>query len=391
MLVRKKIFHIARWYPDRNDDLGGVFVKNHVEAISQKNDCIVLYCSVDPKLKTKTTDIDFEVHNGVPTYRAYYKKKITGFSPLDKLLKLRLYFKLMSQIYKRACNEYGNPDINHVHVLLRTGIFANRILKKFGVPYIISEHWSIYLESKKEFFTGTRRLFTKKVIKNASAVTAVSKKLLNAIQNLGVENKYTVVPNTINETSFENKYYKPGKKKKLIHVSEFNDRDKNVSGLLEVINQISQLRSDFEFHLVGYGAAERKLKNYIEANEHLQKVVVFHGKVTGQALARLYGESDVFILFSNTETFACVIIESLCSGTPVISTDVGIAKEVIHAENGMIINPGDQQSLEAAIIKLLDEEISFDRDLVTQSFERKYGHKNISEVFDSIYSEVLSK
>lgn len=388
--MSKRIFHIAKWYPDRNDDLSGVFVQKHIEAINQINPSVVIYCAVDPNLKNKKAEITHRVINGVPTYKAYYKKDYTGFGPIDKFIKLRLYFYLMHRAFDMAKSEYGTPDLLHCHILLRTGLFAKKIKRRYKIPYVISEHWSVYLENKREYFSKTRAYFTKKVLRGASAITAVSKKLLTAIESLGVTNSYSVVPNVIDNSLFENRYYTSGPKKKFIHVSEFNNRDKNILGLLEVIHRISKERDDFEFHLVGYGAAEADVIDYITKHSLKDQTVHFHGKVVGAELAKLYGESDAFLLFSNTETFACVIIEALNSGTAVISTDVGVAKEVIDEKNGRVIDIGDQEAMYNILIDVLDGEIIFDRREVVNSIEQNYSPMEVSTMFDGIYNSVIN-
>lgn len=385
-----KVFHIAKWYPERNDSLSGVFVREHVKAVHEECECVAIYCATDPNLTGNKFEIDFSVEDGVPTYRGYYKKNITGISVIDKFLKVRLYFKTLKEAYRQAEKEYGAPDVLHVHVLLRTGLFAKKIARKKKIPFIISEHWSVYLPHKKHYFSRLRSFFTKRILKSASAITAVSEQLLNGIKSLGVNGNYHTVPNVIDPNKFSNTHYSEHDKIRLLHVSEFNEGDKNVLGILSALETVGQTTTNFEFHLVGYGAAEKRVLDRIKNSPVLKEIVQFHGKVTGPELSKRYGNSDAFVLFSHSETFACVIIEALSSGTAVISSDVGIAAEVITDNNGIIVAPGDEKALTKAMIDVINKEKKFNRIEVAQSFEQKYDPTSIGKQFHRIYQDVIS-
>ena len=42
-----KVLFFSEWYPNRNDEMLGLFVRKHVEAISLFNDVQVLYIQAD--------------------------------------------------------------------------------------------------------------------------------------------------------------------------------------------------------------------------------------------------------------------------------------------------------------------------------------------------------
>ncbi|MBI5709187.1 MAG: glycosyltransferase [Candidatus Eisenbacteria bacterium] len=68
--------------------------------------------------------------------------------------------------------------------------------------------------------------------------------------------------------------------------------------------------------------------------------------------------SDVAVLCSLpvVETFPVTLVESLASGTPVVSTDVGSIRDVVRAEEtGLLVPPGDAAALAAAIERLLGD------------------------------------
>ena len=65
--------------------------------------------------------------------------------------------------------------------------------------------------------------------------------------------------------------------------------------------------------------------------------IQFTGMLPYEEVARLMRNSDAFVLFSLYENMPCVVLEALCCGLPVITSDVGGLKEVINQENGVLV------------------------------------------------------
>lgn len=64
--------------------------------------------------------------------------------------------------------------------------------------------------------------------------------------------------------------------------------------------------------------------------------------------------SDVCVLSSSSEGFSNAILEYMAAGRPVVSTDVGGAREaVVHGETGYLVSVGDDQALADHVTSLL--------------------------------------
>ena len=64
--------------------------------------------------------------------------------------------------------------------------------------------------------------------------------------------------------------------------------------------------------------------------------------------------SDVCVLSSSSEGFSNSILEYMAAGRPVVSTDVGGAREaIVHGETGYLVPPGDDEGLAGHISSLL--------------------------------------
>lgn len=73
-------------------------------------------------------------------------------------------------------------------------------------------------------------------------------------------------------------------------------------------------------------------------------------------VAELLAVSDVCVLSSRAEGFSNSILEYMAARRPVVVTDVGGAREMVEdGETGYLVQAGDDQTMAARIISLLDE------------------------------------
>jgi glycosyltransferase involved in cell wall biosynthesis len=72
-------------------------------------------------------------------------------------------------------------------------------------------------------------------------------------------------------------------------------------------------------------------------------------------LVSYYKTCDVFLLTSNYEGYGRTLVEAAAAGCKIISSDVGIAKEILPKEN--IFEPNNKEQLKEKIIKAINGEI----------------------------------
>jgi glycosyltransferase involved in cell wall biosynthesis len=118
------------------------------------------------------------------------------------------------------------------------------------------------------------------------------------------------------------------------------------------------------------------------------EVVRFTGLKQGDDLTKAYEEADFTVLSSRYETFGTVIVESLASGTPVVSTRVGVAPEVINDQNGVLIPPEDTNALAEAIIRMLNSGNTYNREAIRNEIINRFTPEVISDKLLSIYSQI---
>lgn len=82
--------------------------------------------------------------------------------------------------------------------------------------------------------------------------------------------------------------------------------------------------------------------------------VRFSGALPEEGLARSYGEADLLVLPSRSETYGMVVTEALARGLPVVAADVGGVPEAMGygaggTRPGVLVPPGDAAALGDAL------------------------------------------
>jgi len=86
----------------------------------------------------------------------------------------------------------------------------------------------------------------------------------------------------------------------------------------------------------------------------LARRVVFTGH--REDLPRLLAALDVLVHCSDAEPFGRVLIEGMAARRPVVAFGDGAVPEiVVHGETGLLVEPGDERALAAAMIELLSD------------------------------------
>jgi glycosyltransferase involved in cell wall biosynthesis len=106
--------------------------------------------------------------------------------------------------------------------------------------------------------------------------------------------------------------------------------------------------------IVGAGPLRAQLEKQAEALGLLPSAVEFRGSVSD--VAPVYQEADICVLTSEYEGTPNVLLEAMASGLPVVATKVGGVPEIVRqGENGFMVEPGDEASLCAALVCLIND------------------------------------
>ncbi|MDY6836570.1 MAG: glycosyltransferase [Thermodesulfobacteriota bacterium] len=128
-------------------------------------------------------------------------------------------------------------------------------------------------------------------------------------------------------------------------------------GMIYLIEAVSDLvRSGTKgvmLDIVGDGSEGMTLRRKVD-DEGLSDHVVFRGYIPhGEALFRVYRQSDVLILPSLTEGCPQVLFEAMACGVAIVATRVGgIPFFIEDGGNGLLVNPASPGEIVSAILRL---------------------------------------
>lgn len=386
------VLYLPRWYPHRYDPMMGLFIERHGLSVAKHVDVSVLYVHADDELKGKSYEI-IQSDDGLFTIRIYFKKSKLKPAFLANLVNLYRFMVSHRKGFKLIRQERKKADLIHVHVLTRLGVIAliNKIFQK--TPYVITEHWTRYLPATDTYRGAIRKFLTRIVVKNASGVMPVTANLRDAMIDNGLTNdNYVVIPNVVNIEMFTPKYNRAvPATKKMVHLSCFTDKQKNISGILRVMQKLSEKRDDFELTFIGDGEDFDEMK-WISDNYGLtDKVVKFAGLKENDELAEMLSDADLMIMFSNFENLPVVILESYASGVPVVSTRVGGIHEHLNPDLGKLTQAGDEDEFLQTIDEVLNNLNGYSRKKIRTYAENHFSNEVIGNSLFKLYRKVTEK
>ena len=383
---RLKILFLPRWYPSKIDPMPGLFIERHAEVASHFADVAVL--AVIPSQDLSEIEIKKQEH--LFTLRYYFKLGQTGSLLVNKLINQYRWMIALLCGYMIVRKEMKGFDLLHVNVLTRLGVFALLIRYIENTPYVITEHWTRYLNGG--FKGKLRRAMTRLVVRKAKTVSTVTDNLWKAMQAYGMVNpNHLVLQNVVEDLYFAsvnitNQQERPSPRR-FIHISCFTDRSKNISGLLSVLARMNNSGIDFECMLVGEGEDLEMLKSYAVELGLKSPRVQFRGLLTGKALVEAMRSASFLVLFSNYENMPVIVNEAFAVGIPVIATNTGGISEQVKEWNGRLVEPRDEDALFSTMLSFIKQEHYFDAEKIKNYAELWTGSSAVENRLKELYAD----
>ncbi len=83
--------------------------------------------------------------------------------------------------------------------------------------------------------------------------------------------------------------------------------------------------------------------------------VRFAGDLDEEELETCYDAADLFVLATLRETYGMAVAEALARGLPVVSTRTGAIPAMVGTDAGIIVEPGDEAALAAALRRVMTD------------------------------------
>jgi glycosyltransferase involved in cell wall biosynthesis len=286
----------------------------------------------------------------------------------------------------------GDFHLIHNHTPYAMFYYGHKIARDLGLPLVGTFHtdpaavFGALMPTGSKLgkpATGLTWGYLTSLYNKCDLVIATSGWLEKELQRREITRPIQVVPNGVNTGNFNPKVdcrgfldrYKITEGKRIVlslgRLQYKKDPETFVRAALES-------KSDAIFIVAGKGGLEGRLKALAKNDDR----VVFTGYLPDELVPQAFAAADVFVLSSEMETQAVVLLQALASGTPCISTRVGMAEELL--DDQYIFPHGDYKALAKRIDELLGNE-GLRKRLAREGRKKAEGY-SVEEVADRLYS-----
>ena len=248
-------------------------------------------------------------------------------------------------------------DVIDAHFVYPDGAAAVLLGKWFGKPVVVSARGTD-IHTFPQY--RVPRMWIEWVLREAAALVAVSGSLAEHLKQLGAPgSKISVLRNGV-----DLKLFAAGDRAALR--KELNLRgplllsvghlvmDKGHQLVIEALRQLP----DSRLVIIGDGPMRGHLQA-LAAQLGVADRITWTGTIDQPTLVKYYGAADVTVLASKEEGMPNVLLESMACGTPVVSADVGGAREVVDTvESGILLEQRTAQAIVDAVRKLMARPLS---------------------------------
>lgn len=252
----------------------------------------------------------------------------------------------------RTLQQREDFDVIDAHFVYPDGAAAVLLAKWLGKPVVVSARGT-------DIHTFPRyrvpRMWILWVLREADALVSVSRALGERLGQLGaLRHKVSVLRNGVDLDLFA-----PGDPARLrAELKLTGPLLLSVGHLVPdkghhlVIAALADLPG-MQLAIVGEGPQRSELQR-LAAKMGVVERIAFVGNVPQSMLAKYYAAADITVLASRAEGMPNVLLESIACGTPVVSTNVDGAAEVVDADAaGLLVENRTEMDIAAAVRELM--------------------------------------
>jgi len=176
----------------------------------------------------------------------------------------------------------------------------------------------------------------------------------------------------------------------------FVGRIEPLKGIEQLIRAMAYLQNGQDARLVVIGGGELSQKEIgrlrkLSRELNIEDSVTFTGALKQDRMPYFYSAADVCVIPSYYESFGLVALESLACGTPVVATDIGDLKSIIHqGETGYVVADNAPHHLAEKIDLLLSRPVPDKSSALSiRASVSKFGWSNIARAIIGEFHAIL--
>jgi L-malate glycosyltransferase len=385
--VKKHILIIPSFYHTEDDPNVGMFFKEQSEALLSYNFKVGLLYPERRSLRKFSLGLLRKFHFQLRNYNEkglnVYRMHSWNLIPTKWYLGNLSWVKYCLILFEKYIKENGLPDLIHAHCSLWAGYTAYIIKQKYNIPYIITEHSSLFLKGN---YSSLEEKKAKIAFNGADKIIAVSNSFAKTLTNTVIPNKnIEVVPNFIDTDFFKNQNNK--KKDDFVFMTAcFLKRNKRVDRLIHAFAMHFKNKPNVKLYIIGDGEEKKNLKDLV-GKLGVVSQVTFLGGVNREQLRYHLSLANCFVLPSDMETFGVVLIEAMSMGLPLIATKCGGPEDIISEGIGLLCEK-NEVSLSNAMQEIYYNYDQFSKEYIRNYCINTFSNKSVLQKLLSLYSEV---
>lgn len=211
--------------------------------------------------------------------------------------------------------------------------------------------------AKESLVNTLRARIARWVLRKASCVRVVSRRIAESLvrESILLQSQISILP-ILSEAhvskegpSLRERYpqFDP-----IILMASRITREKNISLAIQAFRGVQSRHPRAGLVIAGSGPELGALRKKVEEDK-LSKSVVFEG--WSDSLGSYYASADVFLLTSNYEGYGLSLLDAARANASIVTTDVGLAGDLLGPSEAGIVPPGDGGALCAELIRTLGD------------------------------------
>lgn len=393
-LQKMNILIIPAFFQTKKSPTLGSFFWDQALALRRAGHKVTLFYSDTYSVKYIKDYITYEEESifekeGIIIYRRRY------FCPLKHGMEgyREAFAKGILQLYNKYYIQIGQLDVIHAHCCVWAGYAAMRLSEKIGVPYIITEHATLF-ELHKDQISKSNNRYIRQVFEQAAKVICVSHAFAELISEYRSANDIAVIGNVVDFEQFKPCACESHKKVRFLTVCYMNTYDqlkkKGIDILLKAWKDFARKCDTAKLFIGGGGQAAQKAIEWCKEYDILDSVS-FLGSLDRSQVVSWMQQCDCFVLPSRYETFGVVYVEAMACGKPVIAAANGGPDDFVKDFNGMLIAPDDSVSLQYALEQMYNACKRYDPNRIRMFVQNQFSEQAISQQLEQTYQQIIGK